>query len=193
MSKCIFCGSKDITIEKNQETYEYKGHSFEVDLFSTQCGQCGEQYISPEQIKESDAIFLALRKKVDKILTPEQVKEIRTCLSLTQEDASLIFGGGPRSFGKYERAEVNMSISMNKLMLVTRDVPGVFDYLVAIAGMKKPPTTITNRVKRGFSDNTLGMRMLDYLEKESVVCWSSDYAANDTDEYESQSISGLSV
>ncbi len=55
------------------------------------------------------------RKKSDGLLTSSEIYEARITLGLTQESASLVFGGGKNAFSKYERAEVSQSVAMDKL------------------------------------------------------------------------------
>ena len=79
-----------------------------------------------------------LKKAVDGLLTSTEILEARENLGLTQEQASLVFGGGRNAFSKYERAEVSQSSSMDKLIRMCLKHPNVFRELLTEAGIETP-------------------------------------------------------
>ena len=62
-------------------------------------------------------------------LTPERIQIIRKSLSLTQEEAGRILGGGPRAFTKYESGTLKPSAAVINLLRILEDSPGVLSVL----------------------------------------------------------------
>jgi putative zinc finger/helix-turn-helix YgiT family protein len=62
------------------------------------------------------------RRKQRSLPTPSQIRAFRKRFNLSQREASYVFGGGPRSFQKYESGQALPSAAMGQLMwLVKRD------------------------------------------------------------------------
>ncbi|WP_417446947.1 type II toxin-antitoxin system MqsA family antitoxin [Kangiella sp.] len=180
MNHCTNCESSNIQIINEQVPFSYKSKTVELVLHSTVCRDCGDEYVSADQIKEADNLYRQARADIDGILKPEEIREIRKCFGYTQEEASQIFGGGSRAFGKYERGEVNVSTSMNSLMLVARDVPGAMDYLVERAGMK--PKVELKQLKAQMAEllsvHKPRNKHLDFVIRKPIS-WISEVSAND--------------
>jgi transcriptional regulator with XRE-family HTH domain len=56
-------------------------------------------------------------------LSPERIRTIRLELGLSQEEAGLLLGGGPRAFQKYESGEVSPSAALAQLLQLLVDRP----------------------------------------------------------------------
>ncbi len=67
----------------------------------------------PEHKKKDIVDF---KHSVDHLLKTEEIKNIRKKLNLTQQEAGKIFGGGIRSFYKYETGENNPHRSLDILL-----------------------------------------------------------------------------
>lgn len=180
MSHCTNCESSNVQIIDENVPFVYKEKNVELVLHSTVCCDCGDEYVSADQIKEADDLYRRARANIDGILKPDEIKEIRKCFGFTQEEASRIFGGGSRAFGKYERGEVNVSASMNSLMLIARDVPGAMDYLLSRSGLK--PKVVLKEINAQISELLSSQKPknkhLDFLTRKPVN-WTSEISAND--------------
>jgi HTH-type transcriptional regulator/antitoxin MqsA len=126
MSKCKYCKSTNIEHKKEQELITYKGKDLNISVEFSICCKCGREFISKPQILNNDARVRDAKKVADGLLTSSEIYEARVKLGLTQEQASIIFGGGKNAFSKYERAEVSQSIAMDKLIKVCLRHPKVF-------------------------------------------------------------------
>jgi HTH-type transcriptional regulator/antitoxin MqsA len=60
------------------------------------------------------------------ILTPLVIKAIRQVCGLSQKQAAVMFGGGPKAFEKYETGEVAPSSSMTRLLFLAMRHPELF-------------------------------------------------------------------
>jgi HTH-type transcriptional regulator/antitoxin MqsA len=60
------------------------------------------------------------------IFTPLAIRAIREKCGLSQRDAGILFGGGPKAFEKYEAGEVLPSVPMTRLLLLAAKRPELF-------------------------------------------------------------------
>lgn len=143
MNKCAECGSSDFEVRVEPDEYQRNGQSYTVDVEYSVCRQCGDIVIFSEQIKRNDCVVRDAWRKMDGLLTAQEIVALRNKLGLTQQDAAKFFGGGTNAFSKYERSEVIQSAAMDKLMRAALEVPGMFNWLKQQAGFngKKLPVS----------------------------------------------------
>ena len=120
MDQCLICGGSKLERKEVTETFEYKGQSFEYPNYVVYaCESCGEEIVDTKCMKESGRKIRDFYRKVDGLLTSDEIKRIRKFkLGLTQDDASKLIGGGPKSFCKYENCEVIQSEAVDNLLRV---------------------------------------------------------------------------
>lgn len=71
-------------------------------------------------------------------LTPEEVRHIREALGLTQIEAGIVLGGGPRAFAKYEAGSVEPSAGLVRLLRLLEVDPSA---LASLSGApRRPPS-----------------------------------------------------
>jgi putative zinc finger/helix-turn-helix YgiT family protein len=123
-SICADCGAEALQDKTDQEQFDYKGHTLTVEVEYSVCAECGAEAILPDQIKRNDCRTRDAWRKVDGLLTAQEIVALRKKLCLTQQHAAKFFGGGANAFSKYERGEVIQSAAMDKLMrLALEDQP----------------------------------------------------------------------
>src|SRR5580704_13112141 len=83
-------------------TVTYKGQTETVDAPGWYCDECGEGILNGAETKEIDEMYHYLKAQTEGLLKPEEIRNIRKKLNLTQEKAGEVIGGGPRAFQKYE-------------------------------------------------------------------------------------------
>ena len=137
MTICKLCKSEDVRSLSSTENISYKGLLLPVEMALSRCNGCEREFISKYQIMANDARIRDVKKKHDGLLTSGEIYSARVSLGLTQEQASIVFGGGKNAFSKYERAEVSQSLAMDKLVRVCLRHPKVFNELCANAGLGK--------------------------------------------------------
>jgi HTH-type transcriptional regulator / antitoxin MqsA len=147
-NKCIECGSSEFEVRIEPDESQRNGQSYTVDVEYSVCRQCGDIVIFSEQIKRNDCVLRDAWRKIDGLLTAQEIVALRNKLGLTQQDAAKIFGGGINAFSKYERSEVIQSIAMDKLMRAAIDVPDMFMWLKQQSGLneKLPASNYDNVV-----------------------------------------------
>ena len=138
MSNCKICKSDHVSQLRAMENISYKGKDMAVIMAYSICNDCHREFVPKQQIIKNDACLRDAKKIVDGLLTSSEIYDARRSLGLTQEQASIIFGGGKNAFSKYERAEVSQSMAMDKLLKVCLKYRVVFHELVTRAGIAIP-------------------------------------------------------
>ena len=125
---CHACGGK---MHRDVKAVEiaYKGESMTVNLPGWYCASCDEAVHSGLDMEVSDKALHELKAKVEGLLTPHEIKEIRKRLKLSQAAAGKYLGGGPRAFQKYESGSVMVSKPMSNLLFLLNKQPAMLDEL----------------------------------------------------------------
>lgn len=135
MTVCPVCGEGSVKKEVIKETFTYKGHSIEVDNYVVwRCNNCGEAIVDPETSRKVDKILVDFKRKVDGLLTSEEIKKIRKKLNLSQEEMGKILGGGKKSFARYETGKICQSKAMDNLLRILNRYPFVLSVLMPKKG-----------------------------------------------------------
>ncbi|MGO9014025.1 MAG: type II toxin-antitoxin system MqsA family antitoxin [Dissulfurispiraceae bacterium] len=117
--ECPICGVGTLKKQVGNETFQYKGETIIVPNYVTyECGECGEAIVDKVTLKESGRILKDFQRKVDGLLTGEEIKRIRKKLVRTQEEMAEILGGGTKGFAKYESGQVCQSRGMDNLLRI---------------------------------------------------------------------------
>ena len=135
MTHCIVCKSEDIKSLTAVETVLYKGNELKIPLEYSVCNGCGREFVPKHQILRGEIALRNAKKKFDGLLSSEEISQARAKLSISQEQASKVFGGGKNAFSKYERGEVSQSVAMDKLIRVCLKHHHVFRELALEAGV----------------------------------------------------------
>ena len=126
MTNCKICKSKDISGFVEVEDISYKGNDLLVSIAYSVCNNCDREFVSKPQIIQNELALRAVKKTFDGLLSSEEIVRAREELSLTQEQAARVFGGGRNAFSKYERGEVSQSVAMDKLIRICLNHRNIF-------------------------------------------------------------------
>lgn len=116
MKECPICGNDKLTRDIRNVVFEYKGQKITIKQPGLYCDECGEAFYDSKDIKATKKELADFRRRVDNLLTGEEIRRIRKKLGLTQKEASLLFGGGIRAFYKYEAGETNQTRPVDLLL-----------------------------------------------------------------------------
>ena len=141
MTNCKLCKSEDVSDYVESEEISYKGSTLQVSIAYSLCNNCDREFISKPQILQNEAALRAAKKDYDGLLSSEEIIQARRKLSLTQEQASRVFGGGRNAFSKYERGEVSQSVAMDKLIRVCLNHREIFHELARDITKKQDSNT----------------------------------------------------
>ena len=107
------------------------------------CASCGEEIVDSKCLKESGRKIRDFYRKVDGLLQSDEIKRIRKFkLGLTQDDASKLIGGGPKSFCKYENCDVVQSEAVDNLLRILDAYPHTMEVIKAKHSFKQSPTKV---------------------------------------------------
>lgn len=120
---CPICDAGHLHDSNEKNTVEYKGRSGEIDMAFSVCDECGSEQASTKQLRANKRAMIAYRKKIDGLLSGDEIVAIRARLGITQSEAAKKFGGGPVAFSKYETNDVAQSGSMDKLLRIADAIP----------------------------------------------------------------------
>src|SRR3990167_9148350 len=113
---CPFCGKKSYYHQTKQMKLAYKSHVISIRQPGYWCDACKEGVIGGEDRKATQKELQLHRAKIDGLLSPDEVKNIREVLQLTQQRASELFGGGVNAFSRYERGETPIPRALSQLL-----------------------------------------------------------------------------
>jgi HTH-type transcriptional regulator / antitoxin MqsA len=129
--QCPICGHEGLQKKTIIETFEYKGKKFDFPNYVIyECSQCGEAIVDKKSMKESGRAIRDFYRKVDGLLTAEEITKIRKFkLCLTQDGASKLLGGGAKGFARYENSEVIQSEAMDNLLRILDVYPHLINVI----------------------------------------------------------------
>lgn len=104
---CINCDEEVDYIVKNEtKRVVVKGREFEVTLKRAYCAKCGEP-LSPDRIaKENDLIVYDEYRRLEGLLTSDQIKAIRFKRGLTQTALARLINCGEKNIARYETGTI---------------------------------------------------------------------------------------
>lgn len=113
---CPFCGEEAYEHQIRPLTLRYKSHPITVDQPGMWCNKCGEGVIGGKDRKETQKQLQEFRSKVDGLLTPDEIRDIRKKLHIDQNQACELFGGGVNAFSRYETGKTPIPKSLSQLL-----------------------------------------------------------------------------
>ncbi len=120
---CPICGSGPLKATKSKEDFEYKGHILSLELTSYSCDVCSESFFDNEEMKANQKTVKDFQRRVDGLLTSDEIKKIRQKYGLSQRKFARILGVGEKSFTKYELGLVSQSRGMDNLLRLIDEIP----------------------------------------------------------------------
>ncbi|WP_368301350.1 type II toxin-antitoxin system MqsA family antitoxin [Kluyvera sichuanensis] len=139
---CPVCGSGHLTRRSTTESITYKGFTESYDHIFSECDLCLVDQVDAEEMRTNKRSVIRLKKIIDGLLTGDEMRAIRKSWCISQDDASRIFGGGPKAFSKYETDDVAQSESMDKLIRTAAKFPQVFSELCNMAGVSRSESMV---------------------------------------------------
>jgi HTH-type transcriptional regulator/antitoxin MqsA len=132
---CPLCGEGHLTPRTEETVTEYAGQQGKVTLRFAECDACGSEITEDADSRANKRAVLAFRKSVDGLLTGNEIRALRDKYSITQDQASRLFGGGPKAFSKYEADDVAHATAMDTLLRLALRSEDTFWELVTLKGM----------------------------------------------------------
>ncbi len=126
---CPNCEKKRLVEPINeQRLIEFKGEEYPVDVTLWRCLDCKEEFEDPNTpVDELDLAYRAYRKRHG-LLQPEEIREIRQNLSLTQVELANLLGISPATLSRYENGGVQEK-SHDSILQTLKDPVNVLELL----------------------------------------------------------------
>ena len=112
-------------------TLTYKDESLTFDMPGWYCDQSEESIHTGQDMKISDRKLNLLKARNERVLEPEEIRRIRKKLHLSQVQAGLLIGGGPRAFQKYESGDLLPSRAVSTALVLLDHDPAALSVLDA--------------------------------------------------------------
>lgn len=109
--------------------FTYKGETISVEQPGWYCEDCREGVLTQEDMAATQPVLQDFKARVEGVMTPAEVRDVRKRLRLSQRRASALLGGGERSFQKYESGAVMVSHAMSNLLRVLSAEPALLSVL----------------------------------------------------------------
>lgn len=119
---CEICGEMAVEHKTQKMEYSYKGESILVAQPGHYCNACGESILDPQDLKATRKELTTFRAQVEHLLTPDEIRNIRKILGISQQEAANICGGGKNAFSRYESGDVLIPrAASNLLKILSKD------------------------------------------------------------------------
>jgi HTH-type transcriptional regulator / antitoxin MqsA len=132
---CPICGEGKTALRVDQVETTYKEQVGRVAFRLLECESCGSDFAGPAEALANKRAVVAFRKKVDGLLSGQEIRALRERMDISQKQAAQLFGGGPVAFSKYENDDVAQAESMDKLLRVASEQPSALAALQKLAGV----------------------------------------------------------
>ena len=129
--KCPVCGLGTLTKKSVEENFDYKGETLTIkDYVIYECSVCEESIVDRKTLDDTESPLIEFRRKVDNLLTPNEIREIRTLFGYTQEKFGTILGGGKKAFARYENGTITQSRAMDNQLKMLKSNPEILTAIV---------------------------------------------------------------
>jgi HTH-type transcriptional regulator / antitoxin MqsA len=148
---CPVCEEGQLHESRYEGDFKHGGKTIHVtDLECYRCDTCGADPVLEDQIRNNHRRIADAKRRLDGLMTGDEIKAIRESLGLSQSEAAEIFGGGANAFSKYERGDVLQSKAMDKLLRIAARYPFLNGLLHEECELEPIPVLETN----GYRDLT---------------------------------------
>lgn len=113
---CPNCETKTLVEQiREEKSIEVKGESFLIPVSLWKCLECKEEFEDPNHpIDELDLAYREYRAK-HRMLQPEEIRQIREEIGLTQAELARLLGWSPATISRYENGALQESSHDNLL------------------------------------------------------------------------------
>jgi putative zinc finger/helix-turn-helix YgiT family protein len=146
-SECPVCGQRAIIVTRDPIEDEIEGRTYLVDgIEYNRCTACGEEYISGAQFDEIDIASSALARVDLGRLAPDEIRDVRLALDLTQAGLEAQLGVSAGTVGRWERGTFVPGATADRLMRILAAHP---ELLAEVRAHVAPGGAMVARESRG--------------------------------------------
>ena len=126
-ANCPVCDSCKLNLSKQITDFEYKGIKTKIEKNVLSCDVCKEFFFRPNDEREIDKMLADERRKIDALLTTQEIKEIRKMFGMTQVQFSNFLRLSEKAFARYESGQSNQNVAVDNLLRVLKIYPNVIE------------------------------------------------------------------
>jgi len=113
---CGECGGR-VAQSFEAISVDLRGETISVDgIDHGRCTQCGEVYLDLDSTERLQQETVRRLRKARGLLTPAEIRDLRTSLGLSQARFEKLLGTGPKTVVRWEKGTVFQSVTADKLM-----------------------------------------------------------------------------
>jgi len=116
LKTCEACGEGRLHPRIDRFLMEYKGSSQDLVRHHHVCNECKGDYTLPEDLRANRREVIRFQKMVEAIPLGCEIRDMRLNAGLSQQEAGILFGGGPTAFSKYEADDLVPNEAMVNLI-----------------------------------------------------------------------------
>ena len=126
---CGRCGGS-VTVSEDPVPVELRGETILVpDVEHGSCCRCGELFLDLSAVEVIQKEAVRHSKQARGLLTPEEIRDLRRSLGMSQAAFEQLLGTGPKTVVRWEGGTVFQTATADRLMRVIRDLPQAVDAL----------------------------------------------------------------
>lgn len=184
---CPFCEEEAARVIEYSGKIKFGRKSvFVSGLKKVVCDHCGSESIPLEFHDKNTELIRDAASISGEIISVDILKTFREKWGLSQKDASLIFGAGVSSFGKWESRQSNISTPAALLIQVASKFPEVVSFLAKMADVDLcPSSSATKESASAFSHRLYGAYETVSSKLEDAANGIYIHAPNSRDKYAS--------
>lgn len=155
---CTICGSGHLHKTVKDKVFKYKGESIIVEGFVVySCDDCEESLVPKSSIKSSEKTIRDFQRKVDGLLTSEEIKKVRAALGFTQEAFANVLGVGLKTFARYENGTVTQNRTTDHLLRILFEKPEALKIIIKDKARGIPLKKVVDNIGATFYNPCCGV------------------------------------
>ena len=104
---CYNCEKESETITKKlDEVFDVKGEKIAATITIRVCAECGEEVWDEELECENEKIIYGIYREKKGLLSPKEIKDIRTKIKIPQTTFAKLLGLGEKTIARYENGAI---------------------------------------------------------------------------------------
>lgn len=120
---CPVCEKGTLQSAQKKIKFAYKGNELEIAARVFECNLCEESFWDNKDEREIERMLTDERRRIDGLLTSEEIKKIRISFGFSQAHFAKMLGIGEKNFARYETGASMQGRTMDHLLRILMDLP----------------------------------------------------------------------
>lgn len=126
---CPVCEDGVLVEARKKVKFAYKGVESNVEGRVFGCDQCGESFWDPKDERAIERMLTDERRKIDGLLTSDQIRSIRESFGFTQAQFARALGVGEKNFARYETGASMQGKTTDQLLRILMQLPKALELI----------------------------------------------------------------